>query len=254
MDYTPRERIGKGTEFTMLFVSCFFYLGTLVPIPILNDLINLVAWGIYWFWFKIHGASISKNAGKNVLSLLVSFIPFIGDLFGAFPFIIYLNIRTVQKEDAAYNKAMEEEFRARREAEYQYALAQQASYDDEVALADEQSQEEESEAETEQEEKAEKAKKDQEQEAQEGMGQDALDILNSKPNKTDADIAKLSQAADILRTGKITDYNDSIQRAAWNKHNAGVREYNPTTRQGSFRFSTTNYQGDISQKSSSVEK
>ena len=91
--FTPRERIGKGTEMAMLMVSSALWLIGLIPF--VDWLTDPLQWLIFWLWFKFSGASISKNKFKNIISALVSLFPTIGAFLGAFPVVLYFNIKTI---------------------------------------------------------------------------------------------------------------------------------------------------------------
>lgn len=98
-----RERIPNSTKNTMLMMAVFLWL--LGFIPFVDWVTDPVQWAIFWLWFKMRNASLSKNWRINALSAVVTVIPTVGAILGAFPFVIYRNIRQVQTEDAEYNKS-----------------------------------------------------------------------------------------------------------------------------------------------------
>lgn len=269
MNYEPRERIGSMTGMLMMAVCIGLWL-----IEIVLDLIPLVGWILAWLtygtawaiiimWFRLCGASISKNKGKNITSFIIGFIPEIGGILNAFPVVIYMNIRSVRKEDEEYNAQMKQK------AEQAYAAqraARLAELDEEEV---EEGTEEDAEPEKTQDQEEQEAENEErmerilEAEGEEGQARDssnanaekvsqeydqsliddALDGLNNKPDKSDGDFRRLSRASVIMRTGQLTpsDRNDPVLMAAYNKHQSGVREYNPNTQKG-YKFNNTNYQ------------
>jgi len=92
------------TKDFMLGVSTFTWIVSLFPF--LDWLMVPAEWALFWFWFRLCGASLSKDWKRNTVTGIVSLIPTIGAIFGAFPFVIYRNIRRVQQEDAEYNKSL----------------------------------------------------------------------------------------------------------------------------------------------------
>src|SRR4051812_25084676 len=105
MDYEARNRIPLGTQMMMVLVAVCFWI--VAFIPIVNIFSDIVAWLIFWFWFKLRGASISRKWALNIGSALAELIPVVGTLISAFPYVIYRNIKAIQKEDAEYNASIE---------------------------------------------------------------------------------------------------------------------------------------------------
>ena len=88
----------------MLGVAIFTWLLSLIPF--IDWIMDPLQWAIFWLWFKLRGASLSKDWKLNAASGVVSLIPTVGAFLGAFPVVVYRNIRRVQKEDARYNTSL----------------------------------------------------------------------------------------------------------------------------------------------------
>jgi hypothetical protein len=207
----------------MLMIAVIFWFASFIPF--VSFLINIASWAVFWLWFKLHGATLSKNAGKNILSLAVSLIPF-GDVLAAFPVVIYINIRTVRKEDDEFNAQMLAQMEQDRMEAMQYARAQriaeaqmQAQWEEEQAQADQNAEQESPEKtneegeyvdeetrriEAEQERMLDKPEEGEENARFETVtGEDAFDRLKNKPNRTKEEDARLARAQKIRATGLL---------------------------------------------------
>jgi hypothetical protein len=102
MDGEFKERIDSSKQFMMLYVATLIWLVGLIPFA--DWITDPLQWAIFWLWFKMSGASLSQNKVKNIVSAIVTMVPTLGAFLGAFPIVIYLNIRSIRAEDKIKQK------------------------------------------------------------------------------------------------------------------------------------------------------
>lgn len=98
-----KRRIGKFTSFLMIFFALIldiieFILALLLVGAIINRIITIFEYLIYWFWFKVKKASFAGKKMRVAGSFVGEIIPFLGAL-PLFSFTVWLAIKDVDKED-----------------------------------------------------------------------------------------------------------------------------------------------------------
>jgi len=108
MDFEQRNRIPASTARAMLAIALVFDL--IGVIPLVNILSTIATWIIFPVWFWRRGAKFTKSPkmiGYSAVSFVVGLIPLINKILPELFLGVYMNIRLIKKEDAAYNKAQE---------------------------------------------------------------------------------------------------------------------------------------------------
>lgn len=136
------ERIPNSTGAIMLTFALFIdilqaLLEFMIIGLILNPLITIITWLIFWLWFNIRGVNFSKST-KRVLSTaftaLVEMTPL--SFLPTWSFNTFYLIYTARQEDAQYNRIMEVQIKnqkARQHQAMQAAAAIKIANDNKIA-------------------------------------------------------------------------------------------------------------------------